>query len=57
MKRPVYDVRTLTGRTSESLADALGAAFEFVPLPWPTQRMRPSPAACSSAASQTACCI
>ena len=31
MKRPVYDVRTLTGRTSESLADAFGAAFEFVP--------------------------
>ena len=31
VKRPVYDVRTLTGRTSESLADAFGAAFEFVP--------------------------
>lgn len=31
MKRPVYDVRTLTGRTSESLAGAFGAAFEFVP--------------------------
>ena len=30
-KRPVYDVRTLTGHKSASLPDAFGAAFEFVP--------------------------
>ena len=30
-KRPVYDVRTLTGHKTVPLADAFGAAFEFVP--------------------------
>ena len=30
-KRPVYDVRTLTGHKTAPLADAFGAAFEFVP--------------------------
>lgn len=30
-KRPVYDVRTLTGHRTASLADACGAMFEFVP--------------------------
>ena len=30
-KRPVYDVRTLTGYRTASLADACGAMFEFVP--------------------------
>ena len=30
-KRPVYDVRTLTGHKTAPLADAFGAAFAFVP--------------------------
>ena len=30
-KRPVYDVRTLTGHRTASLADACGAMFAFVP--------------------------
>ena len=30
-KRPVYDVRTLTGHKTALLAEAFGAAFEFVP--------------------------
>ncbi len=30
-KRPVYDVRTLTGHKTAPLAEAFGAAFEFVP--------------------------
>lgn len=30
-KRPVYDVQTLTGHRTASLADACGAMFEFVP--------------------------
>ena len=30
-KRPVYDVRTLTGHKTAPLADVFGAAFEFVP--------------------------
>ena len=30
-KRPVYDVRTLTGHKTAPLADAFGTAFEFVP--------------------------
>lgn len=56
MKRPVYDVRTLTAARLSRLQTPSARRSNSSP-PWPTQRMRPSPAACSSAASQTACCI
>lgn len=55
-KRPVYDVRTLTGYRTASLADACGAMFEFVPNS-AARKTRLLPAACCSAALPTEPCI